>query len=150
VKVEIADETAMQDFGALLAKGLPDRCICYLQGDLGAGKTTLVRAVVREFGYPGLVKSPTYTLVEPYEIGTRTVLHMDLYRLADAEELEFLGVRDYLTGNSIWFVEWPDKGAGFLPQADVVITIDYADSGRVVEIVSKSPNGDQLMQGIQA
>ncbi len=136
----------MQVFGAELSACLPASCVCYLQGDLGSGKTTLVRAIVKAMGYAGSVKSPTYTLIEPYEIRGRGVLHMDLYRLSDPEELEFLGVRDYLKADTLWFVEWPEKGEGFLPPPDLVISIDYAMSGRHVEIQSNGEKGEQFLR----
>lgn len=110
--------------------------VIYLQGELGAGKSALVRATLRALGVAGTIRSPTYTLVENYQLqltGSTTVpvLHMDLYRLSDPEELEFLGLRDT---NGFWLVEWPSKGAGELPQADMFITLEYAGEGRLATI----------------
>jgi tRNA threonylcarbamoyladenosine biosynthesis protein TsaE len=121
VMFEIAKEYSSQ-----LKAGM----VVFLHGNLGAGKTTFVKGVLRALGYEGNVKSPTYTLVENYELGDFNLYHFDLYRLADPEELEWIGVRDYFNENSICFVEWPEKGDGFLSKADKNIHIKYLDKGR--------------------
>lgn len=122
-------EAAMPAVGQHLAEALraEQGGIVYLDGSLGMGKTTLSRAVIQACGWPGRVKSPTYTLLEPYDCDDITLIHFDLYRLADAEELEFLGLRDYLLPNTVWLVEWPERGAGVLPEADVVV--HFSDAG---------------------
>ncbi len=104
--------------------------IIFLHGNLGAGKTTFVKGILRELGYEGNVKSPTYTLVESYEFEGFDIYHFDLYRLADPEELEWIGVRDYFNERSVCFVEWPEKGCDFLGKADKNIYIEYLDKGR--------------------
>ena len=119
-------------FGAELFKSVPPNCLIFLEGDLGAGKTTMVRGFLRAAGYNGTVKSPTYTLVEEYTIGDRKIFHFDLYRVVDPEELEWIGIRDYFDQDSICFIEWPDKGKGFLPEPDRVITLKTQGVGRLV------------------
>lgn len=132
-------------FAAKLWQSLPEKCIVYLHGDLGAGKTTLVRAVLRAAGYAGTVKSPTFTLVEEYRIQRRVIYHFDLYRLADPEELEWIGIRDYFTEPAICFIEWPEKGAGMLPPPDCSIALSVLGEGRLLEI-ERFPGGLEKIQ----
>ncbi|WP_434456823.1 tRNA (adenosine(37)-N6)-threonylcarbamoyltransferase complex ATPase subunit type 1 TsaE [Stutzerimonas urumqiensis] len=134
-------EDAMLALGARLAEATAGRGVIYLHGDLGAGKTTLSRGLIRGFGHAGKVKSPTFTLVEPYEIGDVQVFHFDLYRLADPEELEFLGIRDYFEGESLCLIEWPERGAGILPKADLDITITPHGAGRTVRLAAHTGRG---------
>ena len=119
-------------FGAELFKSVPSKCLLFLYGDLCAGKTTLVRGFLRAAGYTGVVKSPTYTLVEEYTVGARKIFHFDLYRVVDPEELEWIGIRDYLEQDCVCFIEWPDKGKGFLPEPDSVITLTAQGEGRLL------------------
>ena len=120
--------------------------IVYLNGDLGAGKTTLTRGFVRGMGHKGNVKSPTYTLVEPYELPPWQVYHFDLYRLGDAEELEYMGIRDYFTENCCCFIEWPEKGAGILAEPDIVIELEYQDEQRKVALFATSARGESVLK----
>lgn len=139
------NEAATVAFGNKLAKVINKGAVIYLHGDLGAGKTTFSRGVIQGLGHTGKVKSPTYTLVEPYELATVNAYHFDLYRLADPEELEFMGIRDYFNDEAICLVEWPEKGQGFIPQADLDIELEYVDNKRQIHCVSRSDKGLELL-----
>ena len=135
----IENETDMVAFGEQLghrfSKQKNSLCV-FLIGDLGAGKTTLSRGILRGFGHAGSVKSPTYTLVEVYEFPDRRVYHFDLYRLGDPEELEYMGIRDYFSDGSICLIEWPERGEGVLPKPDVVVDVKVFGVGRKIKISS--------------
>ena len=131
---------ATEQFGASLYKVLPAKCVIFLQGDLGAGKTTLVRGFLRAAGFNGTVKSTTYNLVEEYAIAQQTVFHFDLYRLSSPEELEWIGINDYFAQQSICFIEWPDLGLGFLPEPDIIIALSQQEQGRVLVITDNKKN----------
>lgn len=135
-----------EETGAILAASCPSGCIIYLHGDLGSGKTTLVRGFLHGLGYKGLVKSPTYTLMEPYEIGDMSYCHLDLYRLAHAEELEYLGLRDLLNYGATLLIEWPEQGQGELPPPDLNIYIEYQQPGRILELKAETKLGERLLQ----
>ncbi len=184
-QLQIKDEQGMIDFAISLVKWLNLGTIIYLKGELGAGKTTLVRGVLRALGYQGAVKSPTFTIAESYSLdntifydynglevnvkpnshkktlNTKTltetsknsviIYHFDLYRLEDPEELEYMGIRDYLDGSSIVFIEWPEKGYGVLPKADLTIDLSYhrlqqsENVGRAINLSAQSETGKTMI-----
>lgn len=129
----VADEAAMLAYGVALAKSLGNDEIVFLEGQMGMGKTTLARGILRGLGFTGHVKSPTYTLVEPYEFGSRRVYHFDFYRIADPEELEYIGLDDLLAERAIKLVEWPERAFGRLPRPSRVVSIRAQGDGRVIE-----------------
>ncbi|WP_420836660.1 tRNA (adenosine(37)-N6)-threonylcarbamoyltransferase complex ATPase subunit type 1 TsaE [Agitococcus lubricus] len=146
----VATEQEQLKLGAALAKFVLPRLVIYLTGDLGAGKTTLSRGILTGFGYQGKVKSPTYTLVEPYEFETFIIYHFDLYRLVDPEELELLGIRDYFHDTSIVLIEWPTKGQPLLPEPDIRIDIKMLTQGRQLCLTAHSLKGQQILQQLCA
>lgn len=125
--------------GSLWSKGAP--LIMYLQGELGSGKTTLARGLLRELGISGTVRSPTYTLLECYESMGQRVLHVDLYRLGDAVDLEPLGLRDELVPGVLMLIEWPERAASLLPSPDLRITLTVALPGRIAHLAAESTTG---------
>ncbi len=145
VSFDLADEKATVDFGVKLAKALELPCVIYLEGDLGAGKTTLSRGIIQALGHSGNVKSPTYTLVEPYELDDVKIYHFDLYRLADPEELEYMGIRDYFLNDSLALIEWPERGIGMLAPADINMTMAYKGEARLVSMQSNSALGERII-----
>jgi tRNA threonylcarbamoyladenosine biosynthesis protein TsaE len=139
------DEEALVAQGAALAGACEPGLVVYLQGGLGVGKTTFSRGFIQALGHRGAVKSPTYTLVEPYELGKLQVFHFDLYRLAGPEELEFMGIRDYFGDFSVCLVEWPERGLGALPPADLVITIGQEGQGRRLAYAAATKPGRAVL-----
>lgn len=142
----LADEQATRCLGAQLAVACPPELVIYLHGDLGAGKTTLVRALLQALGHQGAVRSPTYTLIEPYEMQGRRAFHLDLYRLSDPGELEYLGLRDLLDAEALLLVEWPSRGLGLLPPADLDLTLSYVGEGREVELTAHGSRGEAVLK----
>jgi len=144
----LENEAAQLAFGARLARALPGPLCVYLRGPLGAGKTTLVRGVLRALGHTGAVRSPTYTILETYALAPGEVCHLDLYRLRSAQELEDIGARELFDGRHVCFVEWPEHGAGWLPPADLELDIDMAGSGRRVQARARSPAGERTLESL--
>ncbi|WP_440997381.1 tRNA (adenosine(37)-N6)-threonylcarbamoyltransferase complex ATPase subunit type 1 TsaE [Arhodomonas sp. SL1] len=136
--------------GTALAGVLPEALLVTLEGPLGAGKTSLVRAVLHGLGHRGPVRSPTYTLIEPYECGGRRVFHLDLYRLADPEELEFVGLRDLFADPAVVLVEWPERGAGFLPAPDLRLRLAVVGEGRRLVAEAGSAAGERALAALDA
>lgn len=142
---------AQEAFGAKLARHLPETLHgIHLHGDLGAGKTTLVRGLLHALGHFGAVKSPTYTLLESYRLGRRTCHHLDLYRIADPEELDYLGLRDLMDGRALLLVEWPERGGDYLPGADLVIEIRHRPDGRDVCLHAKNAMAEEMLAAMAA
>lgn len=151
----LPDTAATEALGAVLARALRVQggALLWLEGDLGAGKTTLVRGLVRALGHSGNVKSPTYTLVEPYDLAIGRLYHLDLYRLVDPEELEFLGVRELggeLAGGATVVVEWPVRGRGFLPPPDLLIALSPQGDGRLAHLEARSARGNDLLTFLES
>ncbi len=152
VDLFLPDEAATERLGGVLAERLQPPAVVYLRGDLGAGKTTLSRGLLRGLGHSGSVKSPTYTIVEPYELDGVAVYHFDLYRLGDPQELDYLGLRDYLNQKAVVLFEWPERGGAFLPAADLIIELsleapetDTDMSGRRARLISGSDLGSSAI-----
>lgn len=144
VEILLEDETDTERLGRALADVLPHRALIFLSGPLGAGKTTLIRALLRSIGHNGPVKSPTYSLVEPYEVEGQHIFHLDLYRLANPDELEFVGLRDYLE-DALCLIEWPERGVGMLPQADLEVVMEYENSMRRVYLNAGTSKGMSIL-----
>lgn len=144
-RVDLTDTAATERLGATFARRLRAPSVIWLEGDLGAGKTTFARGLLQALGHQGNVKSPTYTLVEPYVLADCTLYHLDLYRLADPEELEFLGIRELAAPGTVLLIEWPARGAGFLPPPDLVLELAVAGNGRCATMDARTARGASLI-----
>jgi tRNA threonylcarbamoyladenosine biosynthesis protein TsaE len=150
IETLLPDPEATEAFGGRMATCCQDGLLVFLKGELGAGKTTLVRGLLRAFGHTGTVKSPTYTLVESYPLQQRHVHHLDLYRLVDAEELEWMGIRDLLAEDALCLIEWPERGELLLPEPDVEISLAYLGEGRRLVLKAFTAAGKRLAACLQA
>lgn len=138
-------EESMLVFAGKLARALPKACVIYLNGPLGAGKTTLVRGVLHALGYEGKVKSPTYTLIEQYEVNGQIIIHLDLYRIHHLREVIDMGLEDYFLPEAICLIEWPEKGFSLLPAQDLTCYIDFEGAGRCLRLESLSKCGEEMI-----
>lgn len=144
MNVDVSSENEMMQFGRYLADAMGGRGCVHISGELGAGKTTLCRGILRAMGHIGAVKSPTFTLVEPYQVHGALVYHFDLYRLSDPNELDYIGIEEYFGEGKLCLIEWPEKAAGYLPGHDVEIAIDVSGEKRNIGIKANSPYGEQI------
>jgi tRNA threonylcarbamoyladenosine biosynthesis protein TsaE len=142
----VDSEAETLEVAKLLGAELAAKGVVYLDGTLGAGKTTFSRGILRSYGYQGAVKSPTFTLVEPYDLQWGQVYHFDLYRIADPEELEFLGIDDYLAGGHLCLIEWSERGSGFLPPADLRVELVPQGMGRDIKFEGHSSRGESICE----
>ena len=153
ITLKLADEQATVKLGADFARSLIAGVNVYLHGDLGAGKTTLVRGALNGLEFFGKVKSPTYTLVEPYQVKINkkmtNVYHFDLYRFMDEEEWEAAGFRDYFNSNSICLIEWPDKAGSLIPQADIDVYLELSGEGRIARLIGNTTAGKVCLEHYQ-
>ena len=145
LEFDLPDEASTTDLGAALAALLDGRGTVFLDGELGAGKTTLSRGMLRAMGHTGAVKSPTFTLVEPYVLGSHKIYHFDLYRLEDPEELEYIGVDVFCGGEPLCLIEWREKGRGYLPECDLRVELTHRGRGRLARMESKTKRGERML-----
>jgi tRNA threonylcarbamoyladenosine biosynthesis protein TsaE len=153
VRHRLRTEGETEALAARLARARPggeELAVVFLSGDLGAGKTTFVRGYLKALGVTGPVRSPTYTLVELYPLGAMTVVHVDLYRVRDAGELEALGLRDWAQQGHLWFVEWPERGAGHLPHPDLQLGFSAGPAAHAIELQARSGAGQRWLASLHA
>jgi len=145
---EVADEAAVQRLAGKFARFVQPPAVLFLRGELGAGKTTFARAYIHSLGYQGYVKSPSYGLLETYHAGPTSVLHLDLYRIEDPGELEYLAIRDLFDDTAVLLVEWPDRGGAHLPEPDLVLDFGETESTRFIQCTACSSRGADMAVGV--
>lgn len=145
----INNETEMLAFGKVLSQSITFPMIIYFVGNLGAGKTTLIRGVIQGLGYQGRVKSPTYTLVEPYTLLDKEIFHFDLYRIKDPEELDLIGIEDYFNTNAVCLIEWPEMASEKLPKPDITCYIETINVGRKIRLETNSEKGKATINKLE-
>ena len=150
LRFDLPDENATGILARRVAEALDGDLVMYLDGDLGVGKTSFTRALLRHLGVGERIKSPTYTLVESYPIPQGRAWHLDLYRIADPGELEWLGLDALIDPGALVLVEWPEHGAGALPDADVILRLAHAGDGRVARMEARSTRGETLLAHLSA
>lgn len=148
-QMSVVDAIAMENLGRALYQCSNEGLVIFLQGDLGAGKTTLVRGFLRAMHYLGVVKSPTYTLVEPYELNDKKVYHFDFYRLSAPKELEYTAIGEYFQSDAYCLIEWPEKATGWLPTSDLTVNIEIIETFRIVNIEAYSEKGKDVLQKLK-
>ncbi len=152
LELYLQGEGSQLKLAAVIASSLQPGSVIFLEGDLGTGKTTLVRGILQGLGYEGNVKSPTYTLVEPYQVSSYDLYHFDLYRLGEPDELEYAGGRDYFDGQAINLIEWPEKAEGYLPEPDLLFELHYesrnGNDGRRCKLKAFSEKGAPVIQAV--
>ena len=150
MRLTLPDVATTEALGAALGASRPSRAVVYLHGDLGAGKSTLARALLRALGVRGAIRSPTYTLIEPYQLaGGDEAVHLDLYRIAVADELEFLGLDTLAVQAALWLVEWPERGGKALPQADLRVDLSVEGGGRVAVLEGMTLAGADWLERVR-
>jgi tRNA threonylcarbamoyladenosine biosynthesis protein TsaE len=148
--IVLADAQHTEQLGRVLAQLPLAPAVIYLSGDLGTGKTTLSRGFIQASGHSGAVKSPTYTLIEPYEMSGGKIYHLDLYRLNDPVELEFLGLEDLLAQGGVCLIEWPERASAYLPPADLTICLYHLEQGRRARLIAHQPRAESWLQSVLA
>lgn len=147
--VSFNNEEETLEFASRFGQCLNGDLLVYLEGELGAGKTTFCRGILRALGHQGAVKSPTFTLVEPYVLDLLRVFHFDLYRLGDPNELEYMGFDDYIDGGGLILVEWPERGEGALPESDLTLELHVQGQGRRLIVKSHTIRGERVIRRLQ-
>ncbi len=148
IKTTCTTEQDLQQLAGKLARAVRAGTVIFLHGPLGAGKTTFSRGFLAALGHNGKVKSPTYTLLEQYQLPNMTINHFDLYRLIDEEELEQIGIRDYFSPGAVCLIEWPEKGAGLLPTPDIQCEIDFANEGRAITLAACNERANEMLANL--